>query len=79
MDWAEKEEALKYIHILKANEHEMEVLTQCSDPYDAAVKLADWGVKEVLLTVGSRLFCRCHVFRQTTELRAGRWIGGRRT
>ena len=54
VDWAEKEEALKYIHILKANEHEMEVLTQCSDPYDAAVKLADWGVKEVLLTLGDK-------------------------
>ena len=54
VDWAKKEEALKYIHILKANEHEMEVLTQCSDPYDAAVKLADWGVKEVLLTLGDK-------------------------
>ena len=54
VDWAEKAEALKYIHILKANEHEMEVLTQCSDPYDAAVKLADWGVKEVLLTLGDK-------------------------
>lgn len=32
----------------------MEVLTQCSDPYDAAVKLADWGVKEVLLTLGDK-------------------------
>lgn len=127
VDWAEKEEALKYIHILKANEHEMEVLTQCSDPYDAAVKLADWGVKEVLLTLGDKgsliyvderfyeipaypvenvadatgcgdtymagylymrkeehlirkpVVCRCHVFRQTTELRSVRWNGGRRT
>ena len=54
VDWLEKEEALKYIHILKANEHEMEVLTQCTDPYDAAVKLAEWGVKEVLLTLGDK-------------------------
>ena len=54
VDWPEKEEALKYIHILKANEHEMEVLTQCTDPYDAAVKLAEWGVKEVLLTLGDK-------------------------
>lgn len=29
VDWPEKEEALKYIHILKANEHETEVLTGC--------------------------------------------------
>lgn len=53
IDWNEKEEALKHIHILKANEHETEVLTQCDDPYKAARKLAGWGVKEVLLTLGS--------------------------
>ena len=53
IDWTEKEEALKHIHILKANEHEMEVLTGCNDPQQAASILADWGVKEVLLTLGS--------------------------
>lgn len=53
VDWPEKQEALKYIHILKANEHETEVLTGCKDPRKAALMLADWGVKEVLLTLGS--------------------------
>ncbi|MCM1504026.1 MAG: PfkB family carbohydrate kinase [Muribaculum sp.] len=53
VDWPEKIEALKYIDILKANEKEMVVLTGCSDPRDAALKLAGWGVKEVLLTLGS--------------------------
>ncbi len=53
VDWPEKIEALKYIDILKANEKEMVVLTGCSDPREAAVKLAGWGVKEVLLTLGS--------------------------
>ncbi|MBE6302181.1 MAG: ribokinase [Parabacteroides distasonis] len=53
VDWSGKLEALQYIHILKANEHETEVLTGCSDPRQAAVKLAEWGVKEVLLTLGS--------------------------
>ena len=53
VDWPEKKEALKYIHILKANEHETEVLTGCKDPREAALKLANWGVKEVLLTLGS--------------------------
>lgn len=53
VDWPEKEEALKHIHILKANEHETEVLTGCTDPRKAALMLADWGVKEVLLTLGS--------------------------
>lgn len=53
IDWKEKEEAAKYIHILKANEHEMEVLTGEKNPRKAARKLAQWGVKEVLLTLGS--------------------------
>ena len=42
VDWPEKKEVLKYVHFLKANEHEMEVLTGYTD-----------GVKEVLLTFGS--------------------------
>ena len=53
VDWEEKREALKYITVLKANEHESEVLTGEKDPYKAAKILADWGVKEVLLTLGS--------------------------
>ena len=53
VDWPEKREALKYIHILKANEHETEVLTGTTDPREAAIILAGWGVKEVLLTLGS--------------------------
>lgn len=53
VDWPEKVEAMKYIHILKANEKEMETLTGSSDPYEAARILADWGVKEVILTLGS--------------------------
>lgn len=52
-DWDEKQKTLKYIHTLKANEEEMQVLTGCDDPYEAALCLADWGVREVLLTLGS--------------------------
>lgn len=53
VDWEEKREALKYIDILKVNEHEAAVLTGSSD-YDEAVHLLhEWGVKEVLLTLGS--------------------------
>lgn len=54
VDWPEKKEALKYIHILKANETEMEVLTGCTEPHEAALMIADWGVKEVLLTLGDK-------------------------
>ena len=53
VDWNEKREALKYIDILKVNEHEAAVLTGSAD-YDEAVHLLhEWGVKEVLLTLGS--------------------------
>lgn len=54
IDWLEKHEALKYIHTLKANEQEMEVITGSSDPHEAALILADWGVREVLLTLGDK-------------------------
>ena len=49
----DKREALRYIHFLKVNEHEMEVLTGLSDPHEAARRLHEWGVKEVLVTLGS--------------------------
>lgn len=52
VDWTEKEEALKYVDILKANEKEMEVITGSTDPHEAALRLADMGVKEVVLTLG---------------------------
>lgn len=53
VDWPEKIEALKHIHYLKANEHEMEVLTGHSDVKQAAIQLHQWGVREVLITLGS--------------------------
>jgi len=53
IDWADKREALQYIDILKANEHETEVLTGSKDIREGARILADWGVKEVVLTLGS--------------------------
>jgi sugar/nucleoside kinase (ribokinase family) len=54
IDWEEKLEALPYISMLKANEHEMEVLTGQSDPRIGAQMLSDWGVSEVLITLGSQ-------------------------
>jgi len=53
IDWKDKRKVMEYIHFLKANEHEMEVLTGYSDVYSAAKTLHEWGVKEVLLTLGS--------------------------
>lgn len=57
VDWEWKKEAMPYISILKANETEMEVLTGSSDPHEAAMILADWGCKEVLLTLGDKGSC----------------------
>jgi sugar/nucleoside kinase (ribokinase family) len=53
IDWDDKKEALQYVHILKANESEMEVLTGHSDVHKAALLLNEWGVKEVVITLGS--------------------------
>lgn len=53
VDWTDKIEALKYIDCLKVNEKEMEVLTGLSDPRMAAERLAGWGVREVLITLGA--------------------------
>jgi sugar/nucleoside kinase (ribokinase family) len=53
IDWQAKKEALQYIHTLKANESEMEVLTGIKDVRKGAQVLYDWGVKEVVITLGS--------------------------
>lgn len=54
VDYELKREAMPYIDILKCNEKEMEVLTGVSAPRKAALILADWGCKEVLLTLGDK-------------------------
>ncbi|WP_211330139.1 PfkB family carbohydrate kinase [Deminuibacter soli] len=53
IDWDEKKEALQYIDILKANEDEMEVLTGQTGVRKGAAILNEWGVKEVVITLGS--------------------------
>lgn len=53
-DWADKEAALAHVSILKANEFEMEVVTGTSDVIEGAKYLAALGVKEVIITLGSK-------------------------
>lgn len=53
IDWPAKKELLKYVHILKANEYELEVLTGSSNIREGALILAGWGIKEVVITSGS--------------------------
>lgn len=52
-DWAAKKEVLAYVHFVKADETELEVLTGCDDLYEGAKLLAEWGVKEIVITKAS--------------------------
>lgn len=52
-DWPDKKIALQYVHALKVDEAEMTVLTGREDVETGAKILADWGVKEVVITNGS--------------------------
>lgn len=54
IDWKDQLEALPYITILKANEAEAEKLTGKTDCREAAMILAKHGVKEVVITLGSK-------------------------
>lgn len=54
IDWADKREALQYVHTLKVNESEMTVLTGHADVRQGARILGNWGVQEVVITLGSR-------------------------
>ena len=53
VDWKNKREFLKYVDILKVNEFEIKTLTGYSSPLDAGKQLAEWGVKESCITLGS--------------------------
>lgn len=53
VDWADKLEVLRHTAILKVNETEAAVITGLDNPREAALKLASWGVEEVVLTLGS--------------------------
>jgi sugar/nucleoside kinase (ribokinase family) len=52
--WKEKEKVLPYIYYLKANEHELEVLSGSGDIRGGMRMLYELGVKEVIITLGSR-------------------------
>ncbi len=54
LDWVDKKETLPYINILKANEIEMEKLTGQTDIQEGVKILSAWGVKEVVITLGSK-------------------------
>lgn len=53
VDWTDKRDFLQYVYFLKANEQETLSLTGTEDVEEAAKMLHSWGVKEILLTLGS--------------------------
>lgn len=54
VDWKDKLRVLKSTDILKVNEHETSVLTDGEkDLHQAARLIRSWGVREVLITLGS--------------------------
>lgn len=54
VDWELKEDVLPHVHFLKANEEEMKVLTGLDEIEQSARQLADWGAKEIIITLGSK-------------------------
>jgi len=52
--WLEKDEVLPYIDILKADVAELAALTGCNTVNDGVMQLTALGVKEIVITNGSR-------------------------
>lgn len=77
-DWRDKSIALPYVSILKANESEMRVVTGKTSVLDGAKYLADLGVPEVVITLGSKgsivyksgIFHKIRAFRPTAVIDA---------
>jgi len=53
-NWPDKKEALPFIHTLKADQAELRALTKRKNVLEGARLLAKWGVKEVVITNGSK-------------------------
>lgn len=52
VEWADKLRLLKHTAILKVNEWECLTLTGIADPREAAQQIHEWGVREVIVTLG---------------------------
>lgn len=51
-EWTDKLRLLRHTAILKVNEFEFQSLTGLDNPHTAAEQIHDWGVKEVIITLG---------------------------
>lgn len=54
VDWPEKEQALQYVDVVKADVAELQALTGLSNAQNGAKMLAGWGAKEIVITNGSK-------------------------
>jgi len=54
-DWENKRELLPYIHYLKTDAAEAEIITGRSNTQDAAKILYEWGAKEIMITHNSEV------------------------
>ena len=52
VEWKDKLRLLKHTAILKVNEWECQTLSGLSNPREAAQQIHDWGVREVIVTLG---------------------------
>ena len=52
VEWNDKLRLLKHTAILKVNEWECQTLTGLSVPFTAAEQIHEWGVREVIVTLG---------------------------
>ena len=53
VDWKDMDTVLPYVDIVKLNEHEMRAIMQLNNPKTVAEKLASYGIREVIITLGS--------------------------
>lgn len=53
-EWKEREEVLRLTDFVKLNEHEMSTVSLLTNPRSVARELAGYGIREVILTFGSK-------------------------
>ena len=53
VDWKDMDTVLPYVDMIKLNEHEMRAIMQLNNPKTVAEKLASYGIREVIITLGS--------------------------
>ena len=53
-EWTEKEKVLRLTDFVKLNEHEMSTISLLTNPRSVARELAGYGIREVILTFGSK-------------------------